>query len=141
MNSIVLLGRLVKDPEVRYTQSGKVVCQFTLAVNRPFAKEGDVQTDFIPVVVWGKTAEVCGNGLQKGQRALVEGRLQIRSYEKDGAKRWVSEVIANNFEFIEKKGDAAPKQGTNSNSSPMDSFGSATPFDENIPVLGGAKHE
>ena len=94
MNKIILLGRLTRDPEVRYTPTGKVVCQFTLAVDRPFAnQEGQREADFIPVVIWGKQAETCGNSLTKGQRALVEGRLQIRSYDgKDGNKRWITEV-------------------------------------------------
>ncbi len=105
MNKIILLGRLTRDPEVRYTSTGKVVCQFTLAVDRPFAnQEGQREADFIPVVIWGKQGETCGNYLTKGQRALVEGRLQIRSYNaKDGGKRWITEVIADHFEFIEHK--------------------------------------
>ena len=109
MNKIILLGRLTRDPEVRYTPTGKVVCQFTLAVDRPFAnQEGQREADFIPVVIWGKQAETCGNSLTKGQRALVEGRLQIRSYDgKDSNKRWITEVIADRFEFIERKADAA----------------------------------
>ena len=71
MNKIILLGRLTRDPEVRYTPTGKVVCQFTLAVDRPFAnQEGQREADFIPVVIWGKQAETCGNSLTKGQRLL-----------------------------------------------------------------------
>lgn len=122
------MGRLVRDPEVRYTQTGKVVCQFTLAVDRPFAnQEGQREADFIPVIVWGKQAELCGNSLTKGQRLLVEGRLQIRSYDaKDGSKRYVTEVIGNSFEFIERKAAAG-------DSSNMESFGSSVPFDEEIP--------
>lgn len=139
MNRIILLGRLTRDPEVRYTQTGKVVCQFTLAVDRPFTnQEGQKEADFIPVVIWGRQAETCGNSLTKGQRVLVEGRLQIRSYEaKDGSKRYVTEVIADRFEFIERKGDFG---GSHSNpaasgapKSDMESFGSAVPFDEEIP--------
>ena len=130
MNKIILMGRLVRDPEVRYTQTGKVVCQFTLAVDRPFAnQEGQREADFIPVIVWGKQAELCGNSLTKGQRALVEGRLQIRSYD-------VTEVIANSFEFIERKGDFAGHSAAADNGahkSDMESFGSAVPFDEEIP--------
>ena len=133
MNSIVLMGRLVKDPEVRYTQSGKVVCQFTLAVDRPFTNQnGQKEADFIPVVVWGKIAEIAGNSLSKGHRALVEGRLQIRNYTaKDGSKRYVSEVIAGRFEFIEKRADIAPQQPAAQQG--MESFGSEVPFDEEIP--------
>lgn len=134
MNSIVLMGRLVKDPEVRYTQSGKVVCQFTLAVDRPFTnQDGQKEADFIPVVVWGKIAEIAGNSLSKGHRALVEGRLQIRNYTaKDGSKRYVSEVIAGHFEFIEKRADVAPQQPAPQQGG-MESFGSEVPFDEEIP--------
>ncbi len=137
MNKIILMGRLVRDPEVRYTQTGKVVCQFTLAVDRPFTnQEGQREADFIPVIVWGKQAELCGNSLTKGQRALVEGRLQIRSYDaKDGSKRWVTEVIANNFEFIERKGDFGGHTAADNGAhkSDMESFGSPVPFDEEIP--------
>ena len=137
MNKIILMGRLVRDPEVRYTQTGKVVCQFTIAVDRPFAnQDGQREADFIPVVVWGKPAELCGNSLTKGQRVLVEGRLQIRSYDaKDGSKRWVTEVIANGFEFIERKGDFA-NGGTPASAGKADfesGFGSPVPFDEEIP--------
>ena len=105
LNKILLLGRLVADPELRYTATGKAVAQFTLAVDRPFAgQDGKKEADFIPVILWGKTAEAAANYSFKGQRLLVEGRLQIRSYEtKDGSKRWVTEVIGNSIEFIEKK--------------------------------------
>lgn len=105
LNKILLLGRLVADPELRYTANGKAVAQFTLAVDRPFAgQDGKKEADFIPVILWGKTAEAAANYSFKGQRLLVEGRLQIRSYEaKDGSKRWVTEVIGNSIEFIEKK--------------------------------------
>lgn len=107
MNRIIVLGRLVRDPEVRYTPNGRVVCQFTLAVDRPFTnQDGQREADFIPVVIWGKQAETCGNSLQKGHRALVEGRLQIRTYEdKQGTSRLVAEIIADRFEFIEKKSE------------------------------------
>ena len=140
MNNIVLMGRLVKDPEVRYTQSGKVVCQFTLAVDRPFSNQnGQKEADFIPVVVWGKIAEIAGNSLSKGHRALVEGRLQIRNYTaNDGSKRYVSEVIAGHFEFVEKRAEVAPQQPApqqpaSQQGGGMESFGSEVPFDEEIP--------
>ena len=138
MNKIILMGRLVRDPEVRYTQTGKVVCQFTIAVDRPFSnQEGQREADFIPVIVWGKQAELCGNSLTKGQRVLVEGRLQIRSYDaKDGSKRWVTEVIANSFEFIERRGDFAnggePAHAGNAGGFD-NTFGSPVPFNEEIP--------
>ena len=137
MNRIILLGRLVRDPEVRYTQTGKVVCQFTIAVDRPFSnQDGQREADFIPIIIWGKQAETCGNSLTKGQRVLVEGRLQIRSYDaKDGSKRYVTEVIADRFEFIEKRseGQGAAPSGSNPAAPGMEAFGSAVPFDEEIP--------
>lgn len=103
MNKVILVGRLAQDPEVRYTQSGKAVASFSLAVNR-FGGGGQKETDFIPIVAWEKLAETCGNNLGKGQRVLIEGRLQIRSYEtNDGQKRRVAEVIASNMEFLERK--------------------------------------
>lgn len=124
MNKIVLLGRLTKDVEVKYTPSQKVVATFTLAVDRPFSgADGKKEADFIPVVVWGKSAELIGNSCQKGHRLLVEGRLQIRNFEaKDGTKRYVAEVIANSFEFIERKSDVQPKS--------MANMGTSVPFDE-----------
>ncbi|MDO4178990.1 MAG: single-stranded DNA-binding protein [Phascolarctobacterium sp.] len=138
MNKIILLGRLVRDPEVRYTQTGKVVCQFTLAVDRPYSnQDGQREADFIPVVLWGKPAETCGNSVTKGQRVLVEGRVQTRSYDaKDGSKRYVTEVIASNFEFIERKADSqgAPARSSSApTNGGMETFGSAVPFDEDIP--------
>lgn len=103
MNHITILGRLTKDADVRYTPNNKVVATFTLAVDRPFSGEKK-EADFIPCVVWGKSAELIGNSCQKGHRLLVEGRLQIRNFEaKDGTKRYVAEVIVNSFEFIERK--------------------------------------
>lgn len=147
MNKIVLLGRLVRDPEVRYTTTGKVVCQFTLAVDRPFTnQDGQKEADFINIVVWGKVGELAGNSLAKGHRVLIDGRLQIRSYDgKDGNKRYVTEVVTNSMEFIERKGyqsgvgnDAGGYSAAASTPSPMDSFGegagqSQVPFDEEIP--------
>lgn len=132
MNKVILMGRLTKDPEVRYTQTGKVVTQFILAVDRPFKDaDGNKETDFIPVVVWGKAAELVGNSCQKGHRLLIDGRLQIRSYEaKEGGKRWVTEIIANGVEFVERKSD---KGGTSGDKSEFEQFGHAVPFDEDIP--------
>ena len=105
MNIAVLQGRLTKDVEVRYTDTGKVVANFTLAVNRPFAdKDGQREADFIPVVLWNKTAEVAGNNVHKGDRLAVVGRIQVRNYtDKNGAKRYVTEVVGDKIEFIEPK--------------------------------------
>ena len=122
MNKIVILGRLTKDPEVRYTPSQKVVASLTLAVDRPFTgADGKREADFIPVVIWGKTAEMVGNSCAKGHRLLVEGRLQIRNFDaKDGTKHWVTEVIANSVEFIERK-EQAKKMTDMGQSVPYDS--------------------
>jgi single stranded DNA-binding protein (ssb) len=101
MNKVILVGRLAQDPEVRYTQSGKAVATFNLAVNRIGHKD---MADFIPIVAWEKLAETMGNNLTKGQRLLIEGKLQIRSYEtSDGQKRRVAEVIVQTMEFLERK--------------------------------------
>lgn len=128
INKIILMGRLTRDPECRFTQNGKQVTQFTIAVDDGY---GDNKTtSFINIVVWGKIAEACGNNLVKGQRALVDGRLQIRSYEaKDGTgKRWVTEVIASSVQFIDHRNDSAKQDNGN-----MESFGSPVAFDEEIP--------
>lgn len=100
MNSVKLIGNLPRDPEVRYTKTGKPWASFTVAVSRSLPAAGTMEakefTDFIPVVVWGKLAEFCGNNLAKGTKVFVEGRLNVRSYEaNDGQKRWVTEVVAN----------------------------------------------
>jgi single-strand DNA-binding protein len=104
MNRVILTGRLGQDPEVRYTQSGKAVASFNLAVNRPVAKGAHPETDWVPIVAWEKLAETCGNNLKKGQKVMIEGRLQIRSYEtNDGQKRRVAEVVAQSMEYLERK--------------------------------------
>ena len=110
MNKVILVGRLAQDPEVKYTQSGKAVATFSLAVSRRVG-QGQESTDFIPIVAWEKLAEICGNNLNKGRRILVEGRLQIRSYEaQDGTKRRVAEVIAQNIEFLDSKREGQAPQ-------------------------------
>ena len=105
MNLVVLIGRLTKDPNVNYTSNGKCVAQFTLAVDRPFLnQQGQKEADFIPIVLWGKTAELAGNSCAKGHRLSVTGRMQVRTYDnKQGQKVWVTEVIGDHIEFLEKK--------------------------------------
>lgn len=113
MNKVILVGRLTRDPEVRYTQTGKAVASFSIAVDSGYGE--NKRADFIPIVVWDKLAEVCGNNLSKGRRILVEGRLQIRDYQdKEGQKRRASEIIAQNIEFLDTKAAQAsqpPKDG------------------------------
>jgi len=104
MNCVILIGRLTKDPDLRYIPgTGNPVATFTVAVNRTFKnKEGNYEADFIPVQVWGKQAENCANYLQKGRQVGVSGRLQVRSYEtQNGERRWVTEVVADRIEFLE----------------------------------------
>ena len=128
MNKVILLGRLIKDPEIKQIPSGKTVATFTLAVDRPFLNpQGNKEADFIPVVVWGKAAELIGNSCAKGHRLLVEGRLQIRSFDgKDGQKHWVTEVICNNFEFVEKKAEGSDGRPPHA----MGDMGKEVPFDD-----------
>ncbi len=104
MNHIVLIGRLVADPVLRYTQSGVAVTSFTLAVDRNRRKEdGQRATDFIDVVTWRKQAETCANNLTKGRLVAVSGRLQIRRYDdKDGIRRKAAEVVADRVQFLDR---------------------------------------
>ena len=101
MNKVILVGRLTRNPEVRYTQKGTAVASFSIAVNTGFGD--NKRADFVPIVVWDKLAEICGNNLIKGSKVLVEGRLQISDYEKDGQKRRITEVVGQNVEFLEPK--------------------------------------
>src|SRR6185312_4462740 len=101
LNRVILIGRLTKDPELRYTPNGVAVTQFTLAVDRPYSKDKK-EADFIPIVTWKQQAEHCANYLRKGRLAAVDGRLQIRSYENnEGRKVYVTEVVADNVRFLE----------------------------------------
>jgi single-strand DNA-binding protein len=114
MNKVLLIGRMTKDPETRYTQSGTAVTTFTLAVDRRFKKEGQPSADFIACVAWNKLAEVIANNLVKGRKVGIEGRLQVRSYDaQDGSKRYVTEVIVDELDFCDNKntGTPAPKNG------------------------------
>ena len=108
MNKIVLLGRLVKDVECRYTQAGKCVASFTLAVNRPFkGADGNYEADFIPVVAWRQTADFVSKYFRKGSMIAVQGSLQSRSYEdKNGNKRVAYEIVADQVSFCGSKADS-----------------------------------
>lgn len=100
MNSVVLIGRLAKDPELRFTTSGKAVATFSVAVNRAFSKTKEA--DFFNIVVWGKSAENSANFLSKGRLVGIQGRLQSRTYEtQNGEKRYITEVVADQVEFLE----------------------------------------
>ncbi len=108
MNKVFIMGHLARDPEMRYTPNGTAVTTFTLAVNRPKKDGAEQQPDWINCVVWQKTAENCANYLRKGSKALVEGRIQTRSYEdKEGNKRYVTEVVGENVQFLSPKSQEA----------------------------------
>jgi len=119
MNCVVMVGRLTRDPELRFIAgSGKAVATFAIAVDRPFAKEKIA--DFFNVVVWGKPAENAANYLAKGRQVAVKGYLQSRSYDdKAGVKRYVTEIVADNVEFIDR-GDRKERPAQDSS---LDSFG------------------
>ncbi len=111
INRVVLVGRLTKDPELRYTPSGVATATFTLAVNRAFAnQQGEREADFINCVVWRKQAENVANYLRKGSLAGVEGRIQTRNYEgQDGRRVYVTEVVADSVQFLEPRGNSQPR--------------------------------
>jgi len=139
LNRVVLIGRLTRDPELRYTANGVAVVSFTLAVDRGFKTAGgERETDFIPVVAWRGLAENCANYLSQGKLAAVDGKLQIRSYEaKDGTRRTVAEVIADDVRFLSPKGEggAAPARSNAAANSFYDDPGSGDiPLnDEEVP--------
>lgn len=114
MNRVVLVGRLTKEPELKYTSNGVAVASFTLAVNRNFTNaQGEKEVDFINCVVWRKPAENVANFLKKGSLAGVDGKIQTRNYEgQDGKRVYVTEVLAESVQFLEPKGEKqeAPKQ-------------------------------
>lgn len=113
MNKSILIGRLTRDPELKYIPSGDAVANFTLAVDRPFAnKAGEKEADFIPIVVWKKQAENCAKYLTKGSQVAIDGRIQVRSWEKDGKRQYMTEVVADRVEFLSK-----------SQKAPEDSYG------------------
>ncbi|CAG7838942.1 single-stranded DNA-binding protein [Clostridium novyi B str. ATCC 27606] len=105
MNKVVLVGRLTKDPELRFTPgTGKAVATFTLAVNRRFKSPGQPEADFLPIVVWGKTAENTANYVGKGSQVGVSGAIHTRSYEaKDGTRRYVTEIVADEVQFLDSR--------------------------------------
>ena len=139
MNRIQLMGRLTRDPEVRYTQTGKAVASFSLAVRRYLgpSAQGREETDFIDVVAWGVLAESVGNTIHKGELVQVDGRLQIRSYEtQDGQKRKAAEVVAKSvsqpLDAWERREDKPALPPDTSKPPAYSGFGSEIP-DEDIP--------
>lgn len=126
MNKVFLIGRLTRDPELRYTGSNTAVASFTLAVNRNFTNQaGEREADFINIVVWRKQAENVKNYLSQGSQVAVDGRIQTRSYDdNEGNKRYVTEVVADNVEFLGSKNSNI----SNQNSTPSGNQ-EPTPYD------------
>lgn len=120
LNKVILVGRLTKDCDLKFSQgTGTAVTTFTVAVNRRFKREGQPEADFIPVVVFGKTAEACANYTSKGKLISVSGAIQTRTYDaKDGTKRYVTEVIADEVDFLEwakKEEGTTPRESIETN--------------------------
>ena len=144
MNKIILIGRLTKDPELKYMQSGTAVASFNLAVDRRFANQnGEREADFINCVAWNKTAEFISEYFHKGKQIALEGRLQVRSYDgNDGQRRWVTEVVAEQVEFVGSKndnnsnksgsgtGNTGSSAGGNSGNNPYAGLGQEVMFDD-----------
>ena len=128
MNHFVGIGRLTRDPNVKYTQSGKAYASFTLAIDRRKSGDGNQQADFIQCVAWEKTAEVISQYCTKGKKIAVEGRIQTRSYEKDGRKYYVTEVVVQSMEFCDSKRDEA-----GGSAGRADEYPGAVVPDEDIP--------
>jgi single-strand DNA-binding protein len=118
INKVVLIGRLTKDPELTFAQgTGTAVCKFTVAVNRRFKKEGQPEADFLPITVFGKTAEATANYMIKGSQIGISGNIQTSTYmNKDNVKVYKTEIIADEVEFLDSKGKGS-NDNTNSNQS------------------------
>lgn len=129
MNKVILIGRLTKDPELRYTESNIAVATFTLAVNKNHTNSnGEREADFINIVVWRKQAENVKDYLFKGSKVAIEGTIQTRSYEdNNGQKRYITEIIANSLEFLDSKKDSNSKQENDNN--PFADFGQQIAID------------
>lgn len=125
INKVFLIGRLTRDPEVKYFQGGTAVASFTLAVDRSFkSKDGEKEADFIPIVAWRKTAELCEKYVFKGNMLAVVGRIQTRSYDaQDGSKRYVTEVVADEVQFLSSPSQPRQDNAYKSTAQPNDKFG------------------
>lgn len=117
MNKAFLIGRLTRDPELRYTGNNTAVASFTIAVNRTYTNQaGEREADFIPVVVWRRQAESVKNYLSQGSQVAVEGRIQVRNYDdQNGQRRYVTEIVADSVEFIGSRRDNNNSQGPSTN--------------------------
>ena len=129
MNKVILIGRLTADPTLRYTQSGTAVANFTLAVNRRYNPNGEQEADFINCIAWNKGAEFAAAYFHKGKQMALEGRLKVRSYEgNDGQRRWVTEVVVEQMEFVGSKNDSKDSSGAGHSDSSSSSGGSSDAY-------------
>jgi len=114
INKVILVGNLGKDPEIRYAPSGDAVATFTLATGEKFkGRDGEMQelTEWHNIVVWRQLAEICAKYLQKGKQVYLEGKIQTRSYDdRDGNKRYITEIVCNTMQMLGHKDDGAPRQ-------------------------------
>lgn len=137
MNKVILMGRLARDPEVRYTANGTCVATLTIATDRPVSRDnagGAPSADFIPCVAWNRTAELVGHYLAKGRQVLVEGSNRVRSYEaKDGSKRYVMEVVIDHIEFIGSKSDNTANNGSGMADNNQQASFAGKPVQDDIP--------
>ena len=117
MNIVTLIGRLTRDPELKYSQSGKAFCKFSVAVTREYNRD---EADFINCVAWDKRAETIAEYLRKGRRVALQGRLSVRSYEQNGETKWITEVIVDKFDFIDTTsgGSSSYEEKKSSNAEP-----------------------
>ena len=117
MNKVFLIGRLTRDPELKYSQSGKAFCKFSVAVTREYNRD---EADFINCVAWDKRAETIAEYLRKGRRVALQGRLSVRSYEQNGETKWITEVIVDKFDFIDTTsgGSSSYEEKKSSNAEP-----------------------
>jgi len=133
VNKAILIGRLGKDPEVRYTPDGAMVTNFNLATDEQWKdKNGEKvqKTEWHRIVTFGKLAEICGNYLVKGKLIFVEGRIQTRSWEdKEGVKRYTTEIVANNMQMLDSKGQNKADESS-ADSTSTNVAGSSTPMDD-----------
>ncbi|MGL5717743.1 MAG: single-stranded DNA-binding protein [Paraclostridium sp.] len=137
MNHVVLIGRLTRDPELKYIAgSGTAVAQFAIAVDREFSKDGKKETDFIDIQVWGKSAENCANYLGKGSLAAIQGSLRIETWKNDaGENRKNARVNANRVQFLDSKNKNATNEGDNKQFEPtgLDPQGFQAIDDDDLP--------
>lgn len=138
-NRVMLLGHVGKDPELKFIPSGSAVCSFSLATNESYKDKEGNQVDRVEwhkLVVWGKQAEIAGKYLKQGAQIFVEGKLQTRSWEKDGQKHYMTEVVVSNFQMLGVKGEGAPAKSSDEESP----FGKDKPLFEqpDAPAASGA---